>query len=205
MCSQPPKKSDDPHLVEDVLEAIPLMSSETRDICLTGGEPTLLGSDLLRIIQSLKSNLPTAGVHILSNGRTFKDRNYAKSISEIEHPDLMIGIPLYSDISSIHDYVVQAAGAFNECIRGIINLKSVGVRVEIRVVVHRLTYDRLPDLARFIRRNLTFSDHVALMGLEIAGFAKFNLEALWIDPKDYQVQLKGVLAARVRNLIFGSR
>jgi His-Xaa-Ser system radical SAM maturase HxsC len=102
----------------------------------------------------------------------------------------MIGIPLYSDISSIHDYVVQAEGAFDDTIRGIINLKSVGVRVEIRVVLHKHTYERLPDLARFIRRNLTFCDHVALMGLEMTGFTKVNLEQLWIDPKHYQTQLR---------------
>ena len=62
--------------------------------------------------------------------------------------------------------------------------------MEIRVVLHKLTYERLPDLARFIRRNLTFCDHVALMGLEMTGFTKFNLDKLWIDPKNYQSQLR---------------
>ena len=38
----------------------------------------------------------------------------------------------------------------------------------------------------FIYRNLTFVDHVALMGMEITGFAKANLEQLWIDPWDYR-------------------
>jgi hypothetical protein len=32
------------------------------------------------------------------------------------------------------------------------------------------TFARLPQLAEFIVRNLTFVDHVALMGLEITGF-----------------------------------
>ncbi len=39
-------------------------------------------------------------------------------------------------------------------IEGILNLKRCGVRVEIRVVIHRETYKRLPELARFIARNL---------------------------------------------------
>src|SRR5262249_13554709 len=46
------------------------------------------------------------------------------------------------------------------------------------------------DLSRFIRRNLTFCDHVAFMGLELTGFTKYNLEKLWIDPIHYQTQLK---------------
>ena len=169
---------------------IPLMSRETKEITLTGGEPTLLGQNLIQIIHRLKTNLPSTAVHILSNGRGFKDWNYAQCVAEIGHPDLMIGIPVYSDISSIHDYVVQADGAFDDTIRGILNLKSVGVKVEIRVVLHRQTYERLPELARFIRRNLTFCDHVALMGLEMTGFTKINLDKLWIDPKDYQSQLR---------------
>ena len=190
MCSQPPKDIDDYHLAEDEIRAIPLMSPETRSIGITGGEPTLLGPTLVEILGRLKKYLPFAAVHLLSNGRAFKDCEFAKALADIHHPDLMIGIPLYSDIPSIHNYVVQALGAFDDAIRGIINLKSAGVRVEIRVVLHKLTYERLPDLARFISRNLTFCDHVALMGLEMTGFARINLDKLWIDPFDYRGELR---------------
>ena len=189
MCSQPPRDADDSYIVGDILQMIPLMSPQTRSIGITGGEPTLLGKDFLGIIQCLKRCLPATAVHVLSNGRNFKDWDCAHAIADVAHPDLMIGIPLYSDISSIHDYVVQADGAFDETVRGIINLRSVGVRVEIRTVIHKLTYERLPDLARFIRRNLAFCDHVALMGLELTGFTRANIAKLWIDPQDYQPQL----------------
>jgi His-Xaa-Ser system radical SAM maturase HxsC len=190
MCSQPPRDADDSYIIGDVLQTIPLMSPETKAIGITGGEPTLLGQDLLGIIRCLKDNLPSTTIHILSNGCAFKEWDYAKAVADISHADLMIGIPLYSDISSIHDYVVQADGAFDDTIRGIINLKSVGVRVEIRTVIHKLTYERLPDLSRFIRRNLIFCDHVALMGLELTGFTRSNMDKLWMDPKDYQPQLR---------------
>ena len=74
----------------------------------------------------------------------------------------MFGIPLYSDIASKHDFVVQAKGAYDETI-GILNLKAYNQKVEIRVVLHQKTYERLPQLALFIVRNLQFVDHVALM------------------------------------------
>ena len=101
----------------------------------------------------------------------------------------MIGIPIYSDVSTIHDYVVQSDDAFDETIQGILNLKRYGQKVEIRIVVHRQTYARLPQLAEFLARNLTFVDHIALMGLEITGFTRANLDSLWIDPVDYQQEL----------------
>jgi hypothetical protein len=34
----------------------------------------------------------------------------------------------------------------------------------VRVVIHALTYRRLPQLAEFIYRNFAFAAHVALMG-----------------------------------------
>ena len=40
----------------------------------------------------------------------------------------------------------------------------------------------LGDIADFIVRNLPFVERVALMGLEITGLTRANLEELWIDP-----------------------
>ena len=101
-----------------------------------------------------------------------------------------MGIPLYSDIDVKHDYVVQAKGAFDETILGLYNLARCEVPIEIRVVVHKQTYRRLPQLAEFIYRNLPFASHVALMGMEMFGYVHLNLDTLWIDPFDYQRELK---------------
>lgn len=189
MCSQPPRDIDDSYLVDDVLDAIPLISRETYELGLSGGEPTLLGEDLFSIIRSIQRHLPNTSIHILSNGRTFSDEGLARRLAEIGHFDLMIGIPLYSDVSTIHDFIVQADHAFDETIKGILNLKKHGVKVEIRVVLHEKSYRRLPQLAEFIARNLLFVDHVAFMGLEIIGFTRANLDELWIDPIDYMEEL----------------
>ena len=94
----------------------------------------------------------------------------------------MFGIPLYSDLPEEHDYVVQARGAFDETVRGILNLKRMGVRVALRFVVHAETFERLPKFAEFVARNLLFVDHIAIMGLEPTGFAKTNVDTLWVDP-----------------------
>jgi len=190
MCSQPPRSVDDGYLVEEILEAIPLMSPETEVLCITGGEPTLLGSKLLDVIRAIRKYLPRTALHMLTNGRLFASTRLAQNIAEIEHPDFMIGIPIYSDIASKHDFVVQAKGAFDETVRGIIKLKQANQKVEIRFVIHKQTIDRLPQTARFIARNVPFVDQVALMGLEMTGFTRSNLEALWLDPFDYQPQLR---------------
>ncbi len=201
MCSQPPKDIDDSYIIDELLAAIPLMSRDTPEIGITGGEPTLLGPALPKLLRTLKGYLPSTSVHVLSNGRNFSNLKFTGTIAAVDHPDLMIGIPVYSDIADIHDYVVQADGAFDETIRGIINLKRYKQKVEIRVVIHKQTYARLPQLAEYIARNLTFVDHVALMGLEMMGFTRFNLEELWIDPIDYQPQLKAAVETLSRHRI----
>jgi His-Xaa-Ser system radical SAM maturase HxsC len=162
------------------------MSPETTALGFTGGEPTLLADRFLHLISHCKTHLPGTAVHVLTNGRLFNYLSFAQALGGLGHPDLVLGIPLYSDLAWHHDFIVQAPRAFDQTIRGILNLARCQVRVEIRVVIHRHSVDRLPQLARFIARNLPFVDHVALMGLEPIGFAKSNLEALWIDPVDYQ-------------------
>jgi len=189
MCSQPPKNNDDSWLLREAFEAIRLIPRKTKVLGFTGGEPTLYGQEFINLIQHTKNWLPKTSLHILSNGRFFADEKFAYSYSKIEHPDLMIGIPVYSADAAVHDYVVQAMGAFDETIRGILNLKRFGQQVEIRVVLHKQTYKGLPQLATYIARNLLFVDQVALMGLENIGFTRANFDALWIDPIAYKDQL----------------
>lgn len=189
MCSQPPKDHDDSYLIDDWIAAIPYIDESCPELTITGGEPTLLKDKFFELVNTMRAQLPTTAVHILTNGRNFKDIELARRLASIKHPDLMLGIPLYSDVASIHDFVVQADGAFDETIDGIINLKRYGQRIELRVVIHAATYERMPRLAQFIARNLQFIDQVSLMGLEPTGFARANLDEIWIDPANYQGQL----------------
>jgi sulfatase maturation enzyme AslB (radical SAM superfamily) len=62
-------------------------------------------------------------------------------------------------------------GAFDETVQGLLNLKRFGQRVEILIVLHKETIERLVSTCEFIARNLLFVDHVALMGLEIGLYA----------------------------------
>jgi len=194
MCSQPPRDVSDDWVMDDVEQLIPMLPVSTGELGLTGGEPTLYGSRLINLLERIKRSLPNTAVHVLSNGRRFSDLEFAKAYARVGHPDLMIGIPLYSDDPARHNFVVQAENAFGETVRGILNLKRCKQRVELRVVIHRQTIDRLPQLAEYIGRNLLFVDQVALMGLEITGFTKGNLGQLWIDPHDYKQTLESTVS-----------
>jgi His-Xaa-Ser system radical SAM maturase HxsC len=190
MCSQPPKTENDSHRIAEILRLLELIDPATHEVGISGGEPTLLGDAFLDIVTKARDRLPYTALHVLTNGRTFKDPKFAHRLGAIRHHDLMLGVPLYSDIDWRHDYVVQAEGAYDETLAGFYNLARYGVRTELRVVLHQQTFERLPRLAEFIVRNLPFVEHVALMGLEMFGFAPRNLSVLWIDPVDYAPQLE---------------
>jgi His-Xaa-Ser system radical SAM maturase HxsC len=194
MCSQPPKIADDSWLLREAFELISIIPIDTKELIFTGGEPTLYGSRLVELLNHTKQCLPNTAIHLLSNGRAFKDFTFAKLYAAVEHPDLMIGIPVYADDPVTHDYVVQSRGAFDDTIRGIINLKKLHQRVEVRLVIHKQTVSRLRQTCEYLARNLLFVDHVALMALEITGFTRPNLELLWIDPYEYKDTLSEAVA-----------
>jgi His-Xaa-Ser system radical SAM maturase HxsC len=189
MCSQPPKEREDRWLFERAKRIISLLPPSAHGLGLTGGEPTLHADELIGLLEHCQRVRPDLSLHLLSNGRRFADPVFARRYAQVGIGDIMAGIPVYAPEPARHDYIVQAKGAFEETIHGILNLVSLGQCVEIRVVVQRHTVPILPDLAVFIARNLPFVDQVALMGLEMTGLARPNAQEVWIEPADYQPQL----------------
>lgn len=191
MCSQPPKDFDDlDYLFKINSELISMISATTKVIGITGGEPTLLGKRLITLFESITEHLPDTGVHILTNGRSFAWKNIPEAIQKVNNQNLIFGIPLYSDYYQQHDYIVQAKGAFNQTILGFHNMARYGQRLELRVVLHKQTYKRLPALAKFIYMNLPFAEHVAFMGLEYVGYTSKNSDVLWMEPDEYLNELE---------------
>jgi His-Xaa-Ser system radical SAM maturase HxsC len=194
MCSQPPQDRDDADaLIRRNLHLVNLIDSPPKRLVITGGEPTLLGEGLFAIIGALRDKFPQTPLHMLTNGRIFAWPTFTTRLAEMRHPDFTLGIPLYSDDSTVHDYVVQAKGAFDQTVIGLHQLARYGMRVEIRVVLHAITVPRLIHLAEYIYRNLTFAEHIALMGLENIGYAPRNMDRLWIDPFVYQDKLESAV------------
>jgi His-Xaa-Ser system radical SAM maturase HxsC len=189
MCSQPPKDVDDRWIIDEIADCVELLDLATETIGFTGGEPLLDWPRFTALLATFRDRLPDTAIHVLTNGRAFSSAEVVSAWAAVGHKRLTAGIPLYSAVDHIHDYVVQARGAFDETVLGILRLKDNGQRVEVRVVLHGLTVPRLHETCAWLARNLPFVDHVALMGLENTGFALANQALLWVDPLDYQADL----------------
>ncbi|WP_236984413.1 MULTISPECIES: hypothetical protein [Mycobacterium] len=177
---------------------MPLVDPSTPALTFTGGEPLTDWRRFIGLLDLARNVLPDTAVHVLTNGRAFASPEIADAWATVGHPELSAGIPIYAAVDHIHDYVVQARGAFDQTVLGVLQLKDRSQRVEIRVVLHAITAPRLRETCSWNARNLPFVDHVALMGMEHTGFAIANEDTLWIDPVDYQEKLKAgvhILAA----------
>ncbi|MCV0387081.1 MAG: His-Xaa-Ser system radical SAM maturase HxsC [Nitrobacter sp.] len=185
MCSQPPRQVNDSWMLDEINAALPLVDPTTQAFSFTGGEPLLDWERFVGVLMTCRDVLPDTAVHVLTNGRAFSRNEVVAAWAGVSHPKLMAGIPLYSSVDQVHDYVVQAKGAYDETLLGVLKLKDRGQRVELRIVLHAITGPHIADTCRWIARNLPFVDHVALMGMEHTGFALANEQRLWIDPLDY--------------------
>jgi His-Xaa-Ser system radical SAM maturase HxsC len=193
MCPQPRKK-DPKDLLEFNLKLIDLIDPKrTENIGITGGEPTLLGTDLIKLISACKERLPKASLSLLTNGRRLSDLDLAKELVEIGHPNLVICIALYADNDKEHDRIMGVEGSFYETLGGLKNLALLRQKVEIRNVIHALNYRRLRQFSEFIYHNFPFVIHVALMGMETTGLAFKNIKTLWIDPAEYMPELRSAV------------
>jgi His-Xaa-Ser system radical SAM maturase HxsC len=206
MCSQPPKDVDDRWLLDEIKESLALIDPNTHALTFTGGETLSDWEDFIEVLKECRDRLPKTAVQVLTNGRAFADSRVVDAWRDIAHPKLMAAIPLYASVDHLHDHVVQAKGAFDETVLGILKLKDRCQRVEIRVVLHALTAPIISETCRWIARNLPFVDHVALMGLENTGFAIANDAMLWIDPVDYRdalaLAVDHLTAARVNVSVY---
>ena len=199
MCPQPPitRETDK---TEFNIRLIDLFDSSTKEVGITGGEPTLIGDNLFVLIRHIQKTLPKAAISILSNGVKFSDRDFTKKLALCNHFDIQIDIPIFSDIAEVHNQIVGAK-SFYMTVQGLYNLARFRQRIGIRVVVHKQTYRRLPQLADYIYHNFPFVSQVAFMQMETIGLAASNIEQLWIDPFDYKEELReAVLLLRDRGI-----
>ncbi len=187
MCPQPPVNNSMDR-TDFNLDLITLFSKKTREVGITGGEPTIIGDDLFKIIRQIKKNCPKACISLLSNGVKFSDIDYVAKLVECRHPDIQIDVPIFSDIASEHNRIVGAK-TFYKTIQGLYNLALFEQQIGLRVVIHKQTYKRLPQLSDYIYHNFPFVRQVAFMQMEIIGYAEQNLNDLWIDPYDYNEEL----------------
>lgn len=190
MCCQPPQDDEDiDELFEKNIAILDRAPKNIPVVGISGGEPTLLGEKLITLIAYIREKLPDSDIHLLTNGRNFKDADFARQVAAIAGNKLYVGVPLHSDYYKDHDMIAGQKGAYNDTMAGIFNLAACGVAIELRIVINKLNYMRLPQMADFIQKYLPFVAWTAFMGMEHIGYAVANERNIWIEPVEYADKL----------------
>lgn len=191
MCCQPPGVRDDiEELWQHNLEILRRAPQGIKVVGISGGEPTLLGDRLIELIKHIRATMPEADIHLLTNGRNFRHIDLCRRVAEAARGRLVAGIPLHSDYCGDHDRIAGASEAYCQTMAGLYNLAAFGVPIELRIVINRLNYRRLPHMAEFIHKNLPFVAWTAFMAMEHTGLAVAHEQEVWIEPTDYAPRLE---------------
>lgn len=185
MCSQPPTTQDDAWMVQESLDIIRHIPVAPDVLGLSGGEPLLLGEQLRNVLDYVGYYHPTTRVEVLTNGRLLADQALSHALLDGLATSTTWLVPLYGHADFLHDFVVQAHGAYEQTLEGMLNLQSYRQAIQLRIVLIKPVLEILPELCLFIGRNLPFVREVALMACEPVGFAMANREACEVDLHEW--------------------
>jgi MoaA/NifB/PqqE/SkfB family radical SAM enzyme len=122
----------------------------SKTIIFTGGEPTIY-TELPQIILHVKS-LEFETIQIISNGRMFQYPDYCKFYMGMHNLIIVTEIHNYS--SKLHDQITNTSDSYEQTVKGIKNLLSLGISLQINVMMHKLNYKDLPAITEFILKEL---------------------------------------------------
>ena len=189
MCSQPPTKEEDGWLADEAIDIVRHIENSPKSIGITGGEPLLLGAKLRRLLDEITRLHPSSRIDLLTNGRLLSDPTIASCVLDDLKSNVAWLIPLYGHAHMLHDFVVQAPGAFEQTLEGLLRLQQRGYPIQLRLVLIEPVMDWLEDLCQFIGKNLPFVYEVAFMACEPIGFALANRDICDIDLRDWEAAL----------------
>ncbi|QOV19213.1 radical SAM protein [Blautia liquoris] len=137
---------------------------------LHGGEPTLLEEfpDIIRMIKEL--GYPNISVQ--TNGRLLSNMEFAKQT--INDGVNLCVISLHGHTKELQDYFADVENSFDEAVRGIKNVISLGCKVRTNICVCKQNYTQLADIVKY-SMSLGVS-HINISNLHTAGNCLKNFE-----------------------------
>lgn len=166
---------------ESILEIIRHMPDDPAHLTITGGEPFLIQEKIFEILSALKRKMTGTEFLLLTNGRALAYETYVKMTRASSPANILFGIPLHGFDAATHDRITRAPGSFRQTCLGIQNLLYYGFSVELRIVVSKLNYDYIDQIAELITERFPTVESVKIMGLEMLGNAAKNVDQVWIS------------------------
>ncbi len=115
-------------------------------VVLTGGEVTIR-KDFFELVK-LAKNLGYKTIQIQTNGRMFSSMEFCRKTIKAGATEFSPAIHGYC--KEQHDYLTKTEGSFNQTIKGIKNLKSLGAYILTNTVIVKSNYQNCPEIAKLL-------------------------------------------------------
>ena len=187
-CAQPRSSYSHPDVRDEaVLDALEAAPSHLKHVTISGGEPTLRPKLLIEVLDRLQRDRSGVSVQLLTNGVVLRDGCLCDRICAAAPSDFTVAVPLYGGSPEQHDGVTQVEGSLASTRKGLNNLLSRGLAVDVRVLLTRSVAGSLTRLVSLVRGEMAAVQRVVLMCPEVHGVARDNMEAVW-SPLAEQVR-----------------
>lgn len=165
------------------------------NVCLCGGEP-FTRKDLKEIINGIVRNRMRFSV--LSNGTLITDdmAEFLASTKRCEH----VQVSIDGSIPTTHDSM-RGAGSFAKAVHGIECLRRSGVKVGVRVTIHRKNVRDLANIARFLLEDMGLSGFGTNSASHM-GLCRKNAEQVQLSVEERTLAMESLLAL---NRIYNGR
>lgn len=116
------------------------------DVVLTGGEVTIRKDffDIIRLAKELDYKI----IQIQTNARMFASLEFCKNA--IKAGATEFSPALHGYCRDQHDYLTRTPGSFNQTVKAIKNLRSLGTEILTNTVVVKSNYAFLPQIAKLL-------------------------------------------------------
>jgi MoaA/NifB/PqqE/SkfB family radical SAM enzyme len=156
---------------------------------VTGGEPTI-HKEFFEIMRYIAGFGPE--ITLLTNARAFSNKHFLEEFESINIPKdrLRIASAIYGHNEKLHQSMSRTPESFNQTVAGVRNLLKKGYMVEIRVIVTKLNYRYLKEIAEFIEREFPKADRVVFISMKVMGEAYRNKLQLLVNFSEVMPHLK---------------
>lgn len=197
MCPNPLGLRHESEQLESAFAKAKNLDPNLRNVVISGGEPTLVGDQLFKLIDAVIARCPRAHVQVLSDGGRFRDAAFAKQMSKYSEV-LHIEVPIHSSDESLSDAITGGRGSLGHATTAANNLLEAGITIDVRVVITRLNYETLASTVQYVTSSLPRIRSIIFIFLEATGECKLSIDELWVDHFQISPHLEDAVLACFR-------
>jgi sulfatase maturation enzyme AslB (radical SAM superfamily) len=160
----------DTRTILDELERI-VCEDRVGTMVYSGGEPTVR-PDLPEILRYAKG-LGVAQQNLQTNARKLSEKGYLEDLRDAGLTSCFVSI--HAPRASVHDWLTQSAGAFDQTCAGLANLGRLDICSVTNTVICRQNFHLLSELVTFLGRSFPTLRAIKLSYPRLQGGAAANL------------------------------